>query len=98
MHALAVDPGIGGPKVALVSIDGGIADHESGTTRLLLGPGGAAEQDRDDWWASITGAVRRLMARSAVAVAAVVAVTVTSHWSGTVPVGLDGRHLMNALL
>jgi len=58
VYALAVDLGTGGPKVALVSVDGSIADHESGTTRLLLGPGGAAEQDPDDWWTSITGAVR----------------------------------------
>jgi xylulokinase len=98
VYALAVDLGTGGPKVALVSIEGGIADHESGTTRLLLGPGGAAEQDPSDWWASITGAVRRLMSRGAVAADAIVAVGVTAHWSGTVPVGRDGGHLMNALL
>jgi xylulokinase len=98
VYALAVDLGTGGPKVALVSVDGGIADRESGTTRLLLGPGGAAEQDPDDWWTSITGAVRRLMARGVVAADAVAAMSVTSHWSGTVPVGPDGRHLMNALL
>lgn len=98
MYALAVDLGTSGPKVALVAVDGGIADRELGTTRLLLGPGGAAEQDPDDWWASITGAVRRLMARGAVAADAVAAVSVTAQWSGTVPVGADGCHLMNALL
>lgn len=97
-HVLAVDLGTGGPKVALVAVDGTIADSEIGTTRLLLGPDGAAEQDPDDWWRSITAAVRRLVSRGAVTANAVVAVCVTSHWSGTVAVGPDGRHLMNAIM
>jgi xylulokinase len=97
-YALAVDLGTGGPKVALVGVDGSIADRDIGTTQLLLGPGGAAEQDPDDWWASITDAVRRMMARGAVPRDAIVAVSVTSHWSGTVAVGADGRHLMNAIM
>jgi xylulokinase len=97
-YTLAVDLGTGGPKVALVAVDGTIADHETGVTRLLLGPGGAAEQDPADWWESITGAVRRLMARGTVAASAVVAVAVTAQWSGTVAVGADGNPLMNALI
>jgi xylulokinase len=97
-HALAVDLGTGGPKVALVALDGAIADRESGITRLLLGPDGAAEQDPDDWWAAITAAVRRLLSRGVVDVDAIAAVSVTSHWSGTVAVGADGRHLMNAVM
>jgi xylulokinase len=97
-YALAVDLGTGGPKVALVAVDGTIADRELGVTRLLLGPGGTAEQDPDDWWESITGAVRRLMARGAVAAGAIAVVAVTSHWSGTVAVGADGKPLMNALI
>jgi xylulokinase len=97
-YALAVDLGTGGPKAALVGTDGTIADRENGVTRLLLGPGGAAEQDPADWWESTTGAVRRLMARGTVAADAIAAVAVTSHWSGTVAVGADGRALMNALI
>jgi xylulokinase len=97
-YALAVDLGTGGPKVALVALDGALADQEIGVTRLLLGPGGAAEQDPDDWWTSITGAVRRLMARGRVPSEAVAAVAVTSQWSGTVAVGVHGRPLMNALI
>lgn len=97
-HVLAVDLGTGGPKVALVGIDGSIADRETGTTRLMLGPDGAAEQDPDDWWGAITTAVRRMMARGTVTPEAVVAVAMTAQWSGTVAVGADGRHLMNAML
>lgn len=97
-HVLAVDLGTGGPKVALVAVDGAVTDWEAGTTRLLLGPDGAAEQDPDDWWRSVTGTVRRLMSRGAVARDAIVGIAVTSHWSGTVPVDAHGRHLMNAVM
>jgi xylulokinase len=97
-HVLAVDLGTGGPKVALVGIDGSLADRDKATTRLLLGPDGAAEQDPDDWWRAITTAVRRMMARGTVPVHQVVGVAVTAQWSGTVAVGADGRHLGNAIL
>jgi xylulokinase len=97
-HVLAVDLGTGGPKAALVGLDGSIADREAGTTHLLLGVGGAAEQDPADWWAAITGTVRRLMSRGTVHRDAVAAVAVTSHWSGTVAVDAHGRHLMNAIM
>jgi xylulokinase len=97
-HVLAVDLGTGGPKVALVASDGTITDSAITGTRLLLGPGGMAEQDPHDWWASITAAVRNVMARGSVAADAIAAVSVTSHWSGTVAVDARGRPLMNALI
>jgi xylulokinase len=97
-HVLAIDLGTGGPKVALVALDGTVTDHDRDTTALLLGPGGAAEQDPDDWWRSITAAVRRLMGRAAVPADGIVAVCVTAQWSGTVAVGADGTALMNAII
>ena len=97
-HALAVDLGTGGPKVALVAVDGTITDSEVGRTNLLLGPGGRAEQDPDDWWRSITAAVQRMMGRAAVPAEAIAVVSVTSHWSGTVAVDANGHPLMNAIM
>ncbi len=97
-YALAVDLGTGGPKAALVGLDGTIADSAIAGTRLLLGPGGKAEQDPDDWWQAITGAVRQVMARGSVLAEAIVAVSVTSHWSGTVAVDSSGHALMNAII
>ncbi len=96
--ALAVDLGTGGPKVALVAVDGRILDSEIGRTPLLIGADGRAEQDPDDWWRSITAAVRQVMARGSAAPDEIEVVCVTSHWSGTVAVGADGKHLMNAIL
>jgi xylulokinase len=97
-HVLAVDLGTSGPKVAFVAADTRVADCETGAVRLLLGPGGAAEQDPADWWRSITAAVRTLVARGAVPLDSVAAIAVTAQWSGTVAVGADGRHLMNAVI
>ncbi|MGE5156376.1 MAG: xylulokinase [Betaproteobacteria bacterium] len=95
---LAVDLGTGGPKVALVALDGTIMDSAITRTRLLLGPGGMAEQDPDDWWEAITSAVRQVVGRASVPVEAIIAVSVTSQWSGTVTVDGHGRSLMNALI
>jgi xylulokinase len=65
---------------------------------LCLLPGGGAEQEPDAWWAAITAAVRRLLARGAVEPAAVRAIGCTGQWSGTVPVDRDGRALGNAII
>lgn len=97
-HVLAIDLGTGGPKAALVTQEGRIAAHEFEPTPLeLLGDGGA-EQDPDGWWAAITAAVRRLLASTDVPVDDVVAVSVTSQWSGTVAVDAEGKHLYPAVI
>ena len=96
-HVLAVDLGTGGPKAALVDTAGHIVAHETEPTALeLLGDGGA-EQDPDGWWAAITAAVRRLVGAGHVPVEDIVAVSVTSQWSGTVAVDAQGHHLHPAI-
>ncbi|MCU1369313.1 MAG: putative xylulokinase [Ilumatobacteraceae bacterium] len=97
-HVLAIDLGTGGPKAALVTPEGRITAHEFEPTPLeLLGDGGA-EQDPDGWWEAITIAVRRLLDGGHVAPEDVVAVAVTSQWSGTVAVDAGGRHLHPAVI
>ncbi|MCB0959175.1 MAG: FGGY-family carbohydrate kinase [Acidimicrobiales bacterium] len=97
-HVLAIDLGTGGPKAALVTPEGRIAAHEFEPTPIeLLGDGGA-EQDPDAWWAAITTAVRRLVGAGHVPVDDIVAVSVTSQWSGTVAVDAEGRHLYPAVI
>ncbi len=95
---LAIDLGTGGPKAALVGLDGDITGHEFEATDLILLPDGGAEQDPEAWWTAITAAVRRLLERDLVPVSDIVAVSVTSQWSGTVAVDADGRALMNAVI
>ncbi|WP_426573694.1 xylulokinase [Aquihabitans sp. McL0605] len=97
-HVLAIDLGTGGPKAALVTPEGRITAHEFEPTPIeLLGDGGA-EQDPDAWWDAITTAVRRLLAGGHAAPDDVVAVSVTSQWSGTVAVDHAGKHLYPAVI
>ncbi len=95
---LAIDLGTGGPKAALVSLDGEIVGHEFEPTELLLSEGGGAEQDPDGWWRATTVAVKRLLGQGLVPVERIAAVSVTAQWSGTVPVDAGGRHLHNAVI
>ena len=97
-HVLAIDLGTGGPKAALVSLDGDITAHEFEPTELLLSPGGGAEQDPAAWWTAITTAVTRLLARGLTDIDDIKAVSVTAQWSGTVAVDADGQPLMNAII
>src|SRR3990170_1014120 len=97
-YVLAIDLGTGGPKVALVSVDGEMAGHEFEKPDLLLLPAGGAEQDPADWWRAITTAAKRLLAKGLVPAETIVAISCTTQWMGTVAVDRDGRHLMNALI
>lgn len=77
--------------------DGRVVAAASEPTRLILHPGGGAEQDPADWWRAITTASRRVLDGSAW-VDQVIGVACTGQWSGTVCVDAAGRHLGNALI
>lgn len=95
---LAVDLGTSGPKVGLVATGGRIIAHEFEPCRLLLLPGGGAEQDPDDWWRSICVATHRLLEKRPVPIEDIIAVNCTAQWAGTVAVDRDGQSLMNAII
>ena len=97
-YILAFDLGTSGPKAALISTRGEVAGHEFEAVPLLLLPDGGAEQNPDDWWSALMACARRLLARGLVPPGDIVAVACSGHFSGTVPVGRDGRHLMNAII
>ncbi len=56
---LAIDLGTGGPKVALVGLDGSVRAHAVRTTDLLLTEDGGVEQDPAQWWSTICDAAAR---------------------------------------
>jgi xylulokinase len=97
-HVLAIDLGTSGPKVALVSAQGEVLGGESESVDLVLIPGGGAEQDPEQWWAAIAAATRRVMAKDIVPESDIVAISVTSQWSGTVAVDADGQAIGNAVI
>ena len=95
---LAIDLGTSGPKVALVSPRGEVIDIRIGANAVTYLPGGGAEQDPDEWWATIKTATSELLAANPGATDRIAAIGCTSQWSGTVAVDRDGRHLMNAII
>ena len=97
-HILAIDLGTSALKVALVSMAGEIAASEQEACRVELRAGGGAEQDPEMWWALITRAASRLMARGVVPAESVAAVSCTAQWSGTVPVDERGRPIRHAII
>lgn len=95
---LAIDLGTSGPKVALVTTRGLVVDCHTGAIGLSILPGGGAEQDPAEWWASIIATTSSLLAANPGAAGRVAAVGCTSQWSGTVAVDSAGKPLMNALI
>ena len=96
---LTIDLGTSGPKVALFTVDGRFVDGEFSPVDLVLFPNGGVEQRPSEWWAGIVSGCARLWERvPADDVARVVAVSVTSQWSGTVPVDADGNALHDAVI
>jgi len=95
---LAIDLGTSGPKVALVTPRGEVIDCHTGATTLTILPGGGAEQDPAEWWASIRATTRDLLDANPGAATRVAAAGCTSQWSGTVAVDRDGRALQNAII
>lgn len=95
---LAIDLGTGGPKVALVSVQGEIIDSEFEEIRLFLLPDGGAEQSPQEWWEAIGKAAKRLLGKNLVPAEDIVAITRTGQWSGTVPVDKDCNPIANAMI
>jgi xylulokinase len=95
---LCIDLGTSGCKAAIFDIQGELRGFDFTAVPLQLIPPGGAEQDPDDWWNAIVRSTRRLMQAHAVSPDHVLAVSVNTQWSGTVPVDADGRHLMNAII
>lgn len=88
---LSVDLGSGGPKVALVTLDGEILAHEVHHVRTLFGDDGAATQDANEWWSLILGSAKRLLGEPGVSRSQVKAIAVTGMYASTVPVDANAR-------
>ena len=97
-HILAWDLGTSGAKVGIATLHGEILASEFEPVACLLMPNGGAEQEPEAWWRALSTATLRLLQRSHVPAASIVAVAVTAQWSGTVPVDAEGCPLMNALI
>ena len=97
-HVLTIDLGTSGPKVAMFTIDGAFVDGDSEPVGVQLTADGGAQQRPDDWWQAISDAARRVVGRGAAPSDSFVAISVTSQWSGTVPIDANGIVLHDAII
>jgi xylulokinase len=93
-----VDLGTSGPKSALVSEAGQVADWCFERVPLLMTGGGGAEQDPNQWWGAVKKTAAMLLERNPGLRGSVAAVCCTGQWSGTVCVDEAGQALMNAVI
>ncbi len=97
-YVLTIDLGTSGPKVSLFTLDGDHLGAQFTPVDLVLIGDDGVEQRPDDWWAGIVSAAQRLWDEVDVDPSQVAAVSVTSQWSGTVPVDRDGKALHDAVI
>jgi xylulokinase len=95
---LAVDLGTSGAKVALVTIQGRVLAWESETVELIITQDGGVEQSPEEWWGAFSTATKRLLHKDPAYAASIRAVCCSTQGEGTIPVGRDGRPLMNSVL
>lgn len=88
-HVLAIDLGTSGLKAALVSENGDVAARATRVIVTRVIPPNGAEQDPDEIWTAVTGAIREV----AVGVPrdSIVAISCVSQYFSIVPVGADAR-------
>ena len=97
-HILAVDVGTSEVKIALVSHKGEIVDCARRSLPVLHPKPTWAEQDPNAWWNSICAAARELWRNSANDPESVSALVFTCQMFGVLPVDIDGKPLMNAMI
>ena len=61
---LAVDLGNGGPKVAVVGLDGEVRRTAMRPVRVHIGLDGAATQDAGEWWVGVVAATQEAIGRA----------------------------------
>ena len=96
-YVLVIDLGTGGPKAGLVDAEGNVPACTSAPVQLFFLPGGGAEHDPAEWWASIKTCVQQVLRDSGVPKESIIAVAVTSCWGVTLPVDEQGQPLMNVM-
>ncbi len=95
---LAIDLGNGGPKVAVVSLEGEVRRTAMRPVHVHIGLDGAATQDATEWWAELCEAAREAIEGADADREALHAVAITGQWASSVPVGADGEPVGEVLL
>lgn len=88
---LGIDLGSGGPKVAVVALDGEVMGTGFRGVTVDVGTDGRATQDANEWSRALAKAVREAVTSADVAPSGLHSIGVTGQWGSTVPVGVDGE-------
>ena len=88
---LAIDLGNGGPKVAVVGLDGQVQATGFTPVSVDIGLDGTATQDAGEWDDALRSAVAAALAKTDADPARLHAIGITGQWGSTVPVGHDGQ-------
>jgi len=97
-NILAVDVGTSEVKAALISYRGEIRDCARSHLELLHPEPTWAEQNPEGWWQAITSAVRKLWERAPNRRDTVTGLVFSCQMFGVLPVDVDGKPLMNAMI
>jgi len=95
---LAVDLGNGGPKVAVVSLQGEVRRTAARPVSVHIGLDGAATQDATEWWSGLVEAAREAIEGADADRDGLHAVAITGQWGSSVPVDIHGEPAGEVLL
>ena len=93
-YVIAYDLGTGGAKASLVDAEGHILESTFVGYETFNTPDGRQEQRPDDWWKAIKTSTKELLCKKGEDISAnIVALAISGHSLGVVPIGRDGTLL-----
>ncbi len=98
-YIIAYDIGTTGVKTCLFALENTLelkAESLKGYD-LIIGEGGRAEQDPDQWWSSMCESTKEVLAQTSVDPALVKGISFCSQMQGLVLVNKEGKHLRPAM-
>lgn len=92
-HVIAYDLGTGGTKASVYDASGVALASAFISVDTHFSPEGFHEQRPEDWWGSVVGSTRELLARTGIAPNTVVGLAVSGHSLAAAPLSADGSLL-----
>jgi len=92
---LGIDIGTSACKVALFSHDGQVAAQGSGDYRVYYPQSGWAEQNPEEWWQAVCGAVRTMLDESGIDPAEISGIGIDGQSWSAIPMDRSGKVLCN---
>ncbi|MBK8022599.1 MAG: xylulose kinase [Chloroflexi bacterium] len=98
MYVMGIDSGTEAIKAGLFDVEGNLIASASQNYPTYFPKPGWAEQDPDDWWDGLVGAVQECLKRAAVSPESVVGLSVDGTTCTLLPIKANGEALRRALL